>query len=298
MQRESIFTEHVKKAVVSCFVMLLCHLYSSAQFSFHVFPMGVIGDAYADTMLNTRVILVKAGIRKIEAYQTLPQVTKTFATKTMNFDKTGYLNKVTVCFAKNDSSNFTLCIDDTISYDHSGKIVAVETVDNKRNKYPRRQIEYLEGTKTNNSSVEKSLGDSLVVYNSYNDKGQLVNLRRIWKRQEIENTAFYYNPDGLLDSTRNTYWGTFVFSRRKKGKDKLIEMTNSIASYRWVYNLSGRCVTGFITVKDRPDIMREPEHKGDWKTKISYYYNENGTLSKVVNKSDNKPAFTMYYSYF
>jgi hypothetical protein len=126
----------------------------------------------------------------------------------------------------------------------------------------------------------------------------LANLRRIWKGQEVENTSFYYNPDGLLNSTRNTHWGTFLFKRRKKEKDKLIEMTNSIASYKWVYNLSGQCISSFIAVKDRADIMRESKHKGDWKTKVNYYYNQNGTLSKVVTKGADKPAITMFYSYF
>jgi hypothetical protein len=98
----------MKKVLVLCFVMILVQLYSLAQFSFHVFPMGVSGNAYADTILNTRTILLKANIKKIEAYETSPQVTKTFVTKTLNFGKTGYINKVTICFAKNESGNFTL----------------------------------------------------------------------------------------------------------------------------------------------------------------------------------------------
>jgi hypothetical protein len=119
---------------------------------------------------------------------------------------------------------------------------------------------------------------------------------KVWKGQETGKISFYYNPDGLLDSTRSS-WGTFIFKRRKKGKYKLIEMTNEIASYRWVYNLTGQCVRGEISMKDIPGIERESGYKGNLKSKSNYYYNQDGTLSKVVSKTAGQPGYTMYHSY-
>src|SRR5262245_9196789 len=91
----------MKKIALICLIMLFAHLQGLSQFVFHVFPTGVSGDPFADLLLNTRIILTKAGIRQVRAYQTLPELTKSFATKTMYFNEHGYIEKVTICFAKN-----------------------------------------------------------------------------------------------------------------------------------------------------------------------------------------------------
>lgn len=286
----------MKKIIVFCSAMLFVHLCSLAQFSFQVFPMAVHDGDCADTILNTSAILSKSGIRQINIYQTVPEITKTFADKTINLNN-GRIEKVTVCSAINQNNNSCLCLNDTILYDSIGRITEVKTTDNKSNKYSPRYRKYTGTPGTDKSFVEQLPDDSLRIYHSYNTKGQLVNLRRVWKEREIENTLFYYNPDGLLDSTNNTTFGTFLFKRKKKGNDKVIEMTNTVASYRWVYNPAGQCMSSMYILKERSDLIRKPGYKGDLKTEFDYYYNLNGTLSKVVTKSFSMPDFTIYYSY-
>lgn len=250
------------------------------------------GGSYDDTLINTYSVLKKAGIKQIYVYQTLPEITKTFASKTMYINSNGYINKVTICFAKIKSTDFALCVTDTIVYDSSNRIVTVQTTDNKPNKYDDYRIKYIG---PNNSLVQYHLHDSL--YQSYNIKRQLVTLRKVQMEKEIENTRFYYNPDDLPDSIVNNHWGTLVFERSAKGGNKLIETKNPIASFKWVYNLLGQCINTTFILKERPGLVRKPGYKGKFKTEVKYFYNQNGTLSKVITQSFDKPDFTMYYSY-
>ena len=286
----------MKKLIVLSSVMLFVHLYSFAQFSFQVFPMAVHGFDYIDTILNTSAILNKAGIRQINAYQTVPEIAKTFANKTINLNN-GRIEKVTLCLAVDQNNNSYLCLRDTIVYDSLGRVTEVKMTDNKSNKYSAQYRTYTGASRTDKSFIEQLPDDSVRIYYSYNNDGQLVNLRRVLKEQEIENTLFYYNPDGLLDSTRNNNFGTFLFKRKKKGNDKVIEMTNFVGSYRWVYNLAGQCTSSMYILKERNDLIRKSGYKGDLKTEFNYYYNLNGTLSKVITKSFYALDFTIYYSY-
>lgn len=281
----------MKKAVIVILISVLFQLSTSAQFSFRVFPVGVSGNPYADTLLNTRAILSAAGIRQVTSYQTLAEATKTFASKIVNLDKEGCINNMTICFTKNKESNFTLCIYDTIVYAPSGHVVNINTTDSKRNHYPPIVINY-----TNEKEVV-IVQDSTVSYQSYNEKGQLVALLRTYKGRETENTRFYYNSDGLLDSTYNTHWGTFIFKRRKKGKNKVIALENGHFNYKWVYNMANQCISHTVISKDLPNVVRGINYKGDLKLETNYSYNTDGTLAKITTKRSDLPEFTMYYSY-
>ena len=281
----------MKKAVVVILIGILFHFPVYSQFSFRVFPVGVSDDPYADTLLNTRAILSLAGIRQVNTYQTLAEVTKTFASKTVGLDREGHIENMTTCFTRNKESNFALCIYDTILYGPSGHLVNVKTIDSKTNFYPQIVFNY---PSEHEVIIEQ---DSSVCHQSYNNNGQLVALRRTFKGQESENTRFYYNTDGLLDSTNNSSWGTFIFKRRKKGKDKMIEMENAYWTYKWVYNPLGQCISHTIISKDRPNVFRSTSYKGDLKSEISYFYNPDRTLARVITKRSDMPTCTMHYSY-
>lgn len=292
---------HKKERISPLFILFLItislHFSGFAQFSFRVFPTGVDGDPYADTLLNTRAILMKAGIKQVNAYRTPSETTKTFASKTVNLNKDGRITKLTTCFAPNENSSSTHCIDNTISYDPAGRVADVKTTDNKGNRYPLFIIDYISAKEIKCTSIGLPAEDTTVEYRSYNEQGQLVKLIRTRERREIENTSFYYNRDGLLDSTINTYWGTFLFKRRKNGRGKIIETKTPISSFRWMYNHSGQCIRSSFSIKYRPNTIRESDYKGDLKTEVSYYYNPDGTLSKAITKSSNNSVFTMHYSY-
>ncbi len=276
--------------------MLFICLRGSSQFSFHVFPLAVHGDIYSDTVLNTQTLLKKAGIKQVTAHQTASGNKRNIANKIVHLNNDGNIENATVCLAIDQNTKSFLCINDTIIYDDLSRISKVTTSDNKSNKYPHSQRIYPDGLGIDKSYTEVA-DDSLMIYHLYNNSGQLVNLRKVLQGKEIENTSFYYHSDGLLDSTYNPAFGTFVFKRKKQGNDKLIEMTNFVATYRWLYNSAGQCLHSMYILKERPDLIRKPGYNGDCKTEFQYDYNANGTLSKVTTKSFQAPDFVIYYSY-
>ncbi|SRR6266496_1103498 len=288
----------MKKLIIFFAATVLIQFSAFTQFSFRVFPMGIIGDAYADTLLNTRSILAKSGIRQVHTYQTLPEITKSFVSKTTKLRKDGHIEQMTICFVPN-KDNFTFCVDDTVLYDYAGRLIMMKTTDNRGNDYPVSVVDYFSEREVKVSSRSSMLHpeDSTVSCQYYNEKGQLIKVRRTWKGQEMENTSFYYNKDGLLDSTRNSWLGTFVFKRRKRKKTRQIEMDNPVARYKWIYNSSGQCASSTIIIKGLPNSVRESGYKGDLKTESNYFYNPDGTLSKVTTTSSDKSTFTTYYSY-
>ena len=258
------------------------------QFAFPGFPMGVT-DNYGDTLLNKRAVLLKEGIRQIHAYQNLPEVTKTFASKTVYLNEGGTIDKVTICFAPNKKTNFTFCVQDTIRYDSVGRMIAIQTTDNGGNEYPVFVVGHPNARETTWGT------DTVAVWRYFNEKDQLLEFKQYTKGVESESRLFFYNEDGLLDSVRSSSVGTFVFKRKNKGKTKLVEMTNFVGSYTWAYNRSGQCIKSLWILKDRP--IHDPPRKGNLKIQINYYYNPNGTLSTVTTKMTDKPKMTMFYSY-
>jgi hypothetical protein len=281
----------MKTSLIVILIALMSQFSTSAQFSFRVFPVGVGGDPYADTILNTRAILSAAGIRQVNAYQTLADQTRTFGSKIVNLDRDGSIVNLTTCFTKKNESNPYLCTYDTIVYAPSVNLVNINMIDSKGHRYPTIVINYL-------SKKEVVITqDSSVSYQSYNEKKQLVGLLRFYKGTELENTRYYYNSDGLLDSTYNTHWGTFIFKRREKGKDKVISMENKHLSYKWVYNIANQCIGHTIISKDLPNVNRGINYNGDIKYETRYFYNKDGTLAKCTIKRSDMPEFTMYYSY-
>ena len=77
----------------------------------------------------------------------------------------------------------------------------------------------------------------------------------------------------------------------------MIEMTNPIAAYQWIYNLSGLCMKFRYTRKNLQNMTTTSEYKDNFETAVNYYYNIDGTLSKVTQEIGNLPKTTVYYSY-
>jgi hypothetical protein len=278
------------KASAILFATLLYRFFACAQFPFPGLPTMLIVDQYADTILNNRAILLREGIKEVYAYQTAPDVTKTFASKRVWLNTDGRIEKVLICFAQNKKTNSTLCVQDTIRYDSAARVVEIRTTDNMGNKYPQVFLSYLRDGAT------KWANDAGEVWRYHNPKGQMVQLRSIWNAKEIQNILFFYNSDGLLDSTRSPYGGTFVFRRAKKGKLKVIKMKNYMARYKWAYNRLGQFVSSVFVVDN--NVVRDTAYKKrEINTHIHCYYNPDGTLSKITQKSGKKRTITMYYSY-
>jgi hypothetical protein len=139
--------------------------------------------------------------------------------------------------------------------------------------------------------------DTLIEVKYFNEKGQLVRKMQIRKDTGKSYSSIFYNGDETIDSVRyeNSPSETLIFRGSKKGKTKIIEMENHRTRFKWTYNLSGQCMSTSIKTKSNPYIPQRPEFSSE--TKTSYYYNPNGTLSKITGKTKGQHEVTWFYSY-
>src|SRR5215204_4768714 len=101
------------------FTSLILSIDGFAQFPHYLMPGPVIGSvSFGDSLLNTREILQKAGIKKIYAYHTSSEKLKTYRSQTSVVNENGDIESVTTCFPKNDHTNTEWCHFDTVFYDH------------------------------------------------------------------------------------------------------------------------------------------------------------------------------------
>ena len=227
---------------------LLFHFLSFAQFSLEVFPTIVTGDRFGDTIINSRALIIKEGIRKIFVYQTKPSRDRPFVTKSMNFNKEGNIESVDINIGK--FKDFTQIINDTILYDYKYRMIEIKTKDTKGNVYPGYRAEYISNNVVKFSSFDQSDPDTLFTYKYFNEKGQMIR-EKDEKGKSAGYANFYYNKDGLYDSVKyeNSSWSNLYFRRSKKRNKNIIEVENNIASIKWMYNLSGQCLRYEITQK-------------------------------------------------
>jgi hypothetical protein len=265
----------------------------------NVLPVGMAAYAYGDTMLNTRTILKREGIKKISVYQR-PLVDKTsFTSKTEYINEQGNIYQTSVCYANTKSKNSEFCLKDTFLYDVRHRPVEVISMDGIGSSYMRILTEYLNNGEVKNSFILIS-GDSSSSYNFYNKRSQLIKYKSFMKGKLLIAADLYYNEDGFPDSIQNhdTYWRTFIFKRTNRKKTMEIEMQNPLSRYTWIYNnRTGQCITTRIEMGRQFSKPAQPDKKYGKEVEIDYYYNPDGTLSKMVNKTTGKPKMTMIYTY-
>jgi len=262
-------------------------------------PGPVIGSvSYGDSLLNSREVLQKAGIKKIYAYQTSSEKLKTYRSQTSVVNENGSIESVTTCFPKNEHTNTEWCLFDTILYDEQGRMLEIKIRDSKRNEFSQIIFEYIGENQVKFSQVAKMQNkqwDTLVDHRYFNKKGQMVKVIKARKDGPPETSLYYYNADGLLDSVQyeNSLLPTIVYKRNEKGKQKIIEAQIQNSKFRWVFNQPGQCISTEITTTFPPSS----NDTGVRRSEIKYYYNPDGTLSKVTHKTWNKEKKTMHYTY-
>lgn len=101
----------MKSLLIFFLITLLIKLSGYGQFPFYVFPTNVCGIPYGDTIINTRALILKEKISKIYAWQTLPDVTKTFGSKAMYYNKNGSIEATNILVGK--FKDLTLIANDT-----------------------------------------------------------------------------------------------------------------------------------------------------------------------------------------
>ena len=269
-----------------------------AQIPYGLMPGPVIGIAFGDSVLNTRDILKKSGIKKIYAYQTASEKLKTYKSQTSVINEGGNVESLTTCFPKNEHTDTTWCLFDTVLYDDQGRKREIKFTDNKGYEYSNILFEFIGENEVKFSQIAKMQNkqwDTLIDHKYFNTKRQMVKLIQIRKDRPPETSLYYYNADGLLDSVqyKNSLLPTIVYKRSEKGKKKIIEAQIQISKFKWIFNQSGQCTSFEVTTTYPP----RSNYTGVIKSVTEYHYNPDGTLSKVSLKRSDKVKSMMYYTY-
>jgi len=84
----------------------------------------------------------------------------------------------------------------------------------------------------------------------------------------------------------------------------VIEMEHPRGRYTWTYNLSGQCtrilfevITKVPIPNQQPYLIGTPKTEYKKSSELFYYYNSNGTLSKITERQNNGKELTVVYSY-
>ena len=288
----------MKTFIFLFFFALMVSSTGYAQYPYGIMPGPVIGIAFGDSFFNTPEILKKSGIKKIYAYQTAAAKLKSFKSETSVINESGNVVSVIKCFPKNEHSDTTWCLFDTVLYDDQGRKREIRFGDSKGYEYSNILFEFMGENEVKISQIAKMQNkqwDTLVDHKYFNTKGQMVKLIQIRKNRPTETSLYYYHADGFLDSLKyeNSSLPTIVYKRSEKGKEKIIEAQILNNKFKWVFNQSGQCTSFEVTTTYPP----RSNYTGVIKSVTEYHYNPDGTLSKVSLKRSDKVKSTMHYSY-
>lgn len=263
----------------------------------NILPVAMHGDPYADTLLNTSALMKREGIKKVIAKQTSDKITGTYNSKTAYLNEHGNISACTICFPGLKRVSPGSCMGDTFLYNSRGLMIEMSSKDVKE-PYLRIIAEYTGEREVKYRTIAKTVPDTMIDYKFYNEKGQLVRLKQIRKGIEADDMRLYYNADGFVDSInhRNPHWGTFLFTRKESRKTKQIEMENANSKYEWIFNQSGQCISTKMAW-NKQHVRGQSRSSYKTELEIKYFYNPDGTLAEVTNKTTGKPKVTFRYSY-
>jgi hypothetical protein len=285
----------MKKIVAFCIVLLVC-LQGFSQFLLHtVLPMGVGHIVFGDTLLNTRAVLQQEGIKKITAYQTSSGNHSSFTTTSTVTD--GRILSRARCYRPSPDSAVRFCLHNSLLYNKDGALQNLWFGSGETTFSKMAREEKGAGNVTITWITKDSrqlLPDTSIYHHVYNAKGQLVSQHYDPTEKYIVNASLYYNADGLLDSIRHEKreWGSFVFERTQKRKNTVLTLETPMTIYKWVYNQAGQCLASEWSSKFTAKLPNG--NKGKMSSEVNYSYNQDGTLSKVVEKSGGEKETTVY----
>jgi len=295
----------MSKLISFLIFILLLNLSAPAQVLVHqFFPMGINGDILGDTLIHKREILNKAGIRKINVQQVPPIVSSTYASKSYTINQDGTIESMRTYFS-NPKSDSGFWLNDTCFYNSKGLFTKLKSYDGKATMYLQHYIEWLDNNSAKCYTIPEIKGDSLIDYKYFDEKGKLLKQTSMRTGREPQNSFYFYNKDGLLDSVRyeNNSLPTTVFTRKQQKRNKLVEMEHQRGKISWTYNSAGQCIKTTFHVKNQAPKLGQPyvftKQRPDYISNMeaTYFYNSNGTLSKITVKSVDGPVLTVIYSY-
>jgi hypothetical protein len=280
--------------------VLLIRLQTYSQYSLQtLFPMGVSGIEFGDTLLNTSAILKREGIRKIFSYESSRQPIKRMQSKTYYLNEEGKIQSSSSCFRNlNNDSGF--CLTDTIIYDAKGRIKEMQVKDGGGFTFLTFLPQYINERETKYLTIaslpDRVDKDSSIYHEYFDEKGRVEQHISEGKKYILVNAKLFYNNEGFLDSIvhEHTQWGTYVFKRKFKKSNIEIALETTGVRFQWIYNHSGQCLSTSWAVKNRSYQAGNSFRKYTSEMNANYFYNSNGTLSKVVENRNGKKITTIY----
>jgi hypothetical protein len=280
-------------------VFLVCITFFITAFSqsvYEMIPFSVFANAYADTMLVTKAVLIKAGISSYSFDATSWK--DGFNSKTIYVNKEGNITAARYCLFKKDSG-IKFCTYDTIIYDVKGRMIEQRMYDGQNELETKIKADYPNGKEIKYTWMPRFYSDTPVSIARFNSDGKIIEVAHKRKDADTAYSRFYYNSKGLLDSTKDAYTPrTFVFKRKEKKGEQIVEISTGYGyKTTFIYNNAGRLIKNFA---------EERYHEYDnapLNQVTDYYYNADGTLSKIVRREKYTPnikkpqTMTIYYSY-
>jgi hypothetical protein len=290
------------KRTILLYTLLFVSFQGYSQFNlYNVFPSRVSNVTYGDTLINAYAVLKQAGIKKIATYQISSENIKGALWATEYFITNGRIDEMRWYLIRARNGDTIVRNYDTLSYDSQGRFRELKTRGKNSEVFAQAKFDYPGDNEVTHTWItlkdpQKATLDTSI-YRCYFDKqGRPVRQEQIGKPGFL-NASFYYNADGLLDSIPHDdpKQGTYIFTRKQKGRNKIIELETPVAKYKWVCNSSGQWLSSEYAFKSRFDFPNQPSRK--LSAKVNYYYNADGTLSKVVEDDSNGEKLTTFYSY-
>ena len=260
-------------------------------------PLNVSGMVFSDTLLNTAAILQAQGIKKVLAIETKSN-TPSYWTREYTVTN-GLVVANRSCFRRSRDNDSGFCIPrDTMVYNDERMLTDYWMGPVKDSAILQCRVQYLQGGKRVytwiSTDPKRNRSDIDVYHFQWNEKKQLIRTKTISGKNNVD-ASLYYNVNGFLDSIRNDdrSHGAYIFNHKKKGKKTEISADGPTSIYYWLYNEKGQCLSSYWSVKPRPGASKKYTPLF---SSINYSYNDDGTLAKVVEKSNNN-ATTVLYSY-
>lgn len=260
-------------------------------------PLYVSGVTFSDTLLNTAAILQAQGITKVMAIETRSNTTSYWTREYTIANGLVVANRS--CHRRSGDNDSGFCVvRDTLVYNDKRMLTEYWAGPVKDSAYIQCSVQFLQEGKRSYTWTSKDIRKAMptvdVYHFQWNEKAQLIRIQTISGQNPVE-ASFYYNENGFLDSIRsdNPADGVCVFSHKKKGQKTEISAESLTSSYRWLYNEKGQCLSSYRSVKRQPGAAKK--HTA-FTSSMSYSYNDDGTLAKVVEQLNSNKT-TILYSY-
>lgn len=262
-----------------------------AQIPYSILPSGIIGIQLADTMLNTKEVLLKAGIKSY-SYQIAPFPERGFDSQTVYLNRQGNIIAYQMCMTKS-SAKPGFCVKDSFFYDEKDRLLEYISFDGNRKVSNKRIADYSNEREIKFMDVFTPDQDTSFEFRDYNEKSRLtgiMHVRNINNRKDIAYTKLYYNKDGGLDSAHDGFssYGTVIFKKKIKDDKTILEAANKAFLFKWTYDASGKCIEM---------EWNGIKQKTSSKFLSKYFYNTDGTLAQVTEKTGKMQEYVINYTY-